>query len=108
MRGFTEDEFRQRLENAQFLMREQGMNLMLLNSEAEVRYFSGFHTLFWQSPTRPWFLCVPSTGKPVAVIPGIGGTCMANTWIDDIRTWSSPHPTDDGIGLLTDLSLIHI
>lgn len=100
MRGFTEDEFRQRLENAQFLMREQGMNLLLLNSEAEVRYFSGFHTLFWQSPTRPWFLLIPAYGEPIAVIPGIGEALMRNTWIKDIRCWSSPQPHDEGISLL--------
>ena len=42
-------------------------------SEAEVRYFSGFHTPFWQSPTRPWFLFIPAEGAPVAVIPEISG-----------------------------------
>mgnify|MGYP000583780508 CR=1 FL=1 len=100
MRGFTEDEYRQRLENAQFLMREQGMNLMLLTSEPEVRYFSGFHTLFWQSPTRPWFLLIPAYGEPIAVIPGIGEAMMRKTWIKDIRSWSSPQPLDEGVSLL--------
>ena len=100
MRGFTEDEFRQRLENAQCLMREQDMNLMLLTSEPEVRYFSGFHTLFWQSPTRPWFLLIPAYGEPIAVIPGIGEVMMRKTWIKDIRSWSSPQPHDEGVSLL--------
>jgi Xaa-Pro aminopeptidase len=27
---------------------------------------------------------------------------MARTWVEDIRTWSSPWPEDDGISLLTD------
>ncbi|HUS54392.1 MAG TPA: Xaa-Pro peptidase family protein, partial [Thermohalobaculum sp.] len=57
-------------------------------------------TQFWQSPTRPWFLVVPARGKPVAVIPGIGAECMGRTWIEDIRTWSSPDPEDDGVSLL--------
>jgi len=75
----------------------------LLTTEPEVRYFSGYHTLFWQSPTRPWFLFVPATGKPVAIIPEIGADLMRRTWLDDIRTWSAPAPEDDGISLLMDL-----
>ena len=62
--------------------------------------FTGFLTQFWQSPTRPWFLIVPGSGKPIAVIPEIGAECMARTWVDDIRTWPSPHPSDDGVSLL--------
>jgi len=73
---------------------------MLLTTEADVRYFSGFFTQFWQSPTRPWFLLVPLEGKPVAVIPTIGEVGMRDTWIEDIRCWSAPQPEDDGISLL--------
>lgn len=102
MQGFSKDEFRQRLDKAQFLMREQGMDLMLLTSEPEVRYFSGFFTQFWLSPTRPWFLLIPDRGYPVAVIPEIGEVVMRKTWVRDIRTWSSPQPADEGISLLSD------
>ncbi len=101
-RGFTEAELAQRTHRAQTLMRDAGFDLLLLTTEPEVRYFSGFLTPFWQSPTRPWFLLLPSSGKPVAVIPEIGGACMARTWLDDIRTWPAPRPADDGVGLLAD------
>lgn len=84
-------------------MAEAGLVGLLLTTEPEVRYFSGFHTLFWQSPTRPWFLFVPATGKPIAIVPGIGADLMRRTWIDDIRTWDAPVPEDDGVSLLTDL-----
>lgn len=102
-RGFPEAEFAARTEKAQALMAQQGLDGLLLLTEPEVRYFSGFHTLFWQSPTRPWFLFVPPAGKPVAIIPEIGADLMRRTWIDDIRTWSAPAPEDDGISLLTEL-----
>ncbi|SPF76497.1 putative dipeptidase PepE [Aliiroseovarius pelagivivens] len=102
-RGFPEAEFATRTEKAQALMAQQGLHGMLLLTEPEVRYFSGFHTLFWQSPTRPWFLFVPATGKPIAIIPEIGAELMRQTWIEDIRTWSAPAPSDDGISLLTEL-----
>jgi Xaa-Pro aminopeptidase len=101
-RGFSIQEFQQRLVRAQTLMREQGLDLMLLSSEPEVRYFSGFFTQFWLSPTRPWFLLVPAEGEPVAVIPGIGETLMRSTWIQDIRCWPSPRPQDEGVSLLAD------
>lgn len=102
-RGFPDTEFATRTENAQALMAQQGLDGLLLLSEPEIRYFSGFHTQFWQSPTRPWFLFVPASGKPIAIIPEIGAELMRQTWIDDIRTWSAPAPTDDGISLLTAL-----
>lgn len=102
-RGFSDAEYAARTKAVQVQMDRAGMAGMLLTTEPDVRYFSGFHTLFWQSPTRPWFLFVPAAGKPVAVIPEIGADLMRRTWITDIRTWSAPDPVDDGIGLLTDL-----
>lgn len=102
-RGFREAEFRMRTEKAQMQMAQSGLAGVLLMSEQDVRYFTGFHTLFWQSPTRPWFVFVPADGKPTAVIPEIGAELMRRSWLEDIRTWSAPAPQDDGISLLTEL-----
>jgi len=99
---FPEIEFANCLENAQKAMAEIGLDALLLTTEADVRYFSGFRTLFWESPTRPWFLVVPRRGKPIAVIPEIGAALMRSTWLDDVRTWSSPAALDDGVSLLAD------
>jgi Xaa-Pro aminopeptidase len=99
-RGFPTAEFETRLARAQQLMHQHDIATLWLTTEPEIRYFSGFLTQFWQSPTRPWFMVVPSTGRPIAVIPGIGAHYMATTWLDDIRTWASPHPADDGVSLL--------
>lgn len=104
-RGFHTQEFEERLKKAQDHMAVHGLSGILLLSEPDVRYFSGFHTLFWQSPTRPWFLFLPASGKPIAVIPEIGAALMRRTWVEDIRTWSAPAPEDDGISLLTELLL---
>ena len=101
-RGFPTSEFQERTARAQMLMAADGLDALLLTTEPEVRYFSGFLTRFWESPTRPWFLIVPSAGKPVAVIPSIGADLMSKTWLDDIRTWSAPYPPDDGVSLLAD------
>ena len=102
-RGFPASEFQARTQKAQALMAAQGLDGILVLSEPEVRYFTGFQTLFWQSPTRPWFVFIPASGKPIAVIPEIGAALMRQSWIDDIRTWSAPAPDDDGISLLHDL-----
>lgn len=99
-RGFDTAEFEQRTTAIQASMHADNLDVLLFTTEPDVRYYSGFYTQFWQSPTRPWFLLVPSSGKPVAVIPGIGEACMRRTWLDDIRCWSSPHPDDDGVQLL--------
>ncbi|PRY24893.1 Xaa-Pro aminopeptidase [Aliiruegeria haliotis] len=101
--GFPVAEYAARTARAQALMAAQELSGLLLTTEAEVRYFSGFHTLFWQSPTRPWFLFLPAEGKPIAIIPEIGAPLMRRCWIEDIRTWPAPRPQDDGLGLLTDI-----
>jgi Xaa-Pro aminopeptidase len=101
MSDFDVAEFQLRLARAQQAMAEEKLDALLFCTEAEVRYFSGFRTLFWQSPTRPWFLIVPARGAVIAVVPAIGADLMGKTWVRDIRTWSSPHASDDGVSLLT-------
>jgi Xaa-Pro aminopeptidase len=81
-------------------MDEQDLAALLLTTEPQVRYFSGFLTQFWQSPTRPWFLVVPARDRPVAVIPEIGVPTMARTWIEEIRSWPAPAPEDEGLSML--------
>jgi Xaa-Pro aminopeptidase len=101
-RGFEQAEFEQRLERLQRAMREARLDAVLLTTEPEVRYVTGFLTQFWESPTRPWFVVVPGEGLPIAVIPEIGAAGMRETWVEDIRCWPSPRPEDDGVSLLTD------
>jgi len=100
-RSFSQSEFENRTLKAQRLMTEAQIDAILLTTEPNVRYFSGFLTQFWQSPTRPWFLVVPRNGNPIAVIPEIGLAGMESTWIENIKTWTSPCPEDDGISILS-------
>ena len=102
MRGFNIDQFEKRTLKAQQLMQHHGLDALLLTTETNVRYFTGFLTRFWESPTRPWYLIIPPKGGPIAVIPSIGEALMSKTWVEDIRTWSSPDLKDDGISLLSD------
>lgn len=100
MSGFETPEYRARLARAQAGMDAAGLGALLLTTEAEFRYFSGFLTRFWESPSREWFLVIPASGDPVAVIPEIGAALMGRTWVADIRTW--PAPAGDGVALLAE------
>lgn len=99
-RGFTPSEFEMRVERAQRIMQGYELDAIFVTAPPNVRYFSGFDSQFWESPTRPWFMVVPLSGAPIAVIPEIGAPEMALTWVKDIRTWPAPVPEDDGISLL--------
>lgn len=101
-RGFELSEFAARTARAQDRMAAAGLDALLLTTEPELRYYTGFLTRFWESPTRPWFLVLPATGKPIAVIPSIGAHLMGQTWVQDIRTWAAPDYDDDGVGLLAE------
>lgn len=101
-RGFTNAEFEERTKRLQAFMTMENIGALFVSTEPEFRYFSGFKSQFWESPTRPWFLVIPSVGTPIAVVPEIGVAGFDQTWIDDVRSWPSPRPEDDGISLLTD------
>lgn len=99
-RGFSVSEFEKRTAQLQDAMVSQNIDVVFFSTEPEFRYFSGFKSQFWESPTRPWFLVVPSEGKPIAVVPEIGVAGFDSTWVDDVRSWPAPRPEDDGISLL--------
>ena len=99
-RGFDISEYENRLDNIQRLMHSQKMDAILLTTQVDIEYYTGFKTQFFQSPTRPWYVVIPSDNKPKAIIPTIGESGMSQTWLDDIQTWTSPNPKDDGISLL--------
>lgn len=102
-RGFPPEEYQQRLERVQAMMQQERLDAILVTTATEICYFTGFLTQFFESPTRPWFVIVPLDGKPIAVIPEIGRAGMAQTWIDEIHTWPSPRPEDEGVSLLASL-----
>ena len=99
-RGFAKEEFEQRLIRAQKIMKSYKLDGLLLTSPQNIRYFTGYDSQFWESPTRPWFVVVPSSGKPIGIVPEIGESEFKKTWLDDIRSWPSPRPDDEGISLV--------
>jgi len=99
-RGFIKAEYENRLAKIQKLMVSERMDAILLTTQVDIEYYTGFKTQFFESPTRPWFVLIPLNDKPKAIIPVIGQSGMEGTWIDDIQTWVSPNPDDEGISLL--------
>ena len=107
-RGFPVGEYQIRVTVAQTAMAAAGFDGLLLTTEPEIRYFTGFLTQFWQSPTRPWFVVIPLSGKPIAVIPLIGAPLMRQSYVGDIISWASPDEDDDGITLVADVIRQHV
>lgn len=96
-------EYGRRLAAIQGRMAEAGMDVLLLTGEHDIRYVTGFFTPFWQSPTRPWFVVVPVSGMPEAVIPSIGRALMLRGFVGAVHDWPSPVEHDDGISLLAEV-----
>jgi len=101
MRGFYKAEYKERVLKTQKLMEKKNVDILLISSPQNFRYFTGLDSYFWESSTRPWFLLISQNIEPIAVVPSIGETALKKTWIENIKTWQSPNPEDEGISTLT-------
>ena len=99
---FAPAEYAARLQRLQGAIGAAGMEAVLLTTEAPFRYWAGFQTETWASPTRPRFLIVPRRGDPVAVVPTSNKPVMAAGPVRDIRAWQAPQPEDEGVSVLVD------
>ena len=82
--GFEASEYQTRVSRAQVQMNHHKLDALLLTTEPEIRYFTGFLTQFWESPCRPWFLIVPASGLPIAIIAGFIVGPLAKKFVDKI------------------------
>ena len=56
-RGFPVGEFEARLSRAQAFLRRDRLDALLVTSPQQVRYFTGFDSQFWESPTATLVRC---------------------------------------------------
>ena len=105
MRGFPKEEFINRVSKLRQLMEKNQVDAIIITSPSNFRYFTGLDSYFWESPTRPWFVLIPLLKNPIAIVPSIGLSSLEKTWINNIVTWDSPDPEDEGIS--TVLNAIH-
>ncbi len=63
---FEEEDFAQRIKSCQKQMKEVGMTGLVVSAESNLNYFCNFSTHApWTTYTRPSFLFIPSSGKPI-------------------------------------------
>ena len=99
-RGFKKKEFINRSKAIENIFFENSIDAILLTTEADIFYFTGFFTQFWQSPTRPWYVLLTPNSLPLAIIPSIGKKLMESCFVEEIYTWNSPDKDDEGISVL--------
>jgi Xaa-Pro aminopeptidase len=99
---FTHREFEGRVERACRLMTREKLDGVLVTSETNVEYLSGFTTQFaWNTPARPWYFLLRRNGRGVGVIPEIGlSNWQTTSWVDEVLTWPSPRPENEGLDLV--------
>src|SRR5829696_5312748 len=99
----TTDEYRTRVHGLQEIMTKADLDAIVLTSEDNYRYITGFYGPTWVNLTRPRYCVVGRKGDPVIIIPANNSVIAEDTsWVSDVRTWVAPCPEDDGISLLLD------
>ena len=108
MNDFPKEEFISRIEKIQIHIEKENIDAVIITSPSNFRYFTGLDSNFWESPTRPWYLIISKKNPIKAIIPSIGITAMQKTLVNDIETWESPNPKDEGISLLKKTSKVFL
>src|SRR3990172_2517615 len=67
---FPYSEWAARIDKVQRLMREEDIDLLMLWSETNVRYFTAFTSTHWRLPSiQPLVALIPVDGAPLVVAP---------------------------------------
>jgi len=92
---FPRSEYDDRLGRVRKLMEQQKLDLLVLWDTANIRYFSGFHSLHFSSLSiSPAVYLLPLDKDPVIAVPDFfAGVAHAYTYLDDIRIQPKPHVT---------------
>ena len=94
---FPYEEHMRRRNRAQSLMKEKGVDCLVLWNRKNIRYFTGFQTIHWELQSiQSGVYVIPADGEPVIVVPQLlQGNAEGLTWVKDIRSLVNPHqPTN--------------
>jgi Xaa-Pro aminopeptidase len=83
---FSVAEYASRYARAIRLMEEAGLDALLLTHELNVRYFSGYLTILWESRFRSLMLLLPRDPSlgPTLIVPGQEtGNAVGTSWVPD-------------------------
>lgn len=93
---FSRQEFQERCTRLQRLMRDAGLDAVLLSDQGNMIYVTGYRTLLYASKFRPFLSIVPADGDPVLILPNLEvGVGRQMSWIDDVRGWGARGPYTD-------------
>lgn len=94
---FPRGEYENRVRRAREYMEERELDILVLWDPANIRYFSGFHSLHWSAMTiQPAVYLLPLERDPVIVVPDFfSGVAQGYTYLDDIRLLPKPHITEN-------------
>jgi Xaa-Pro aminopeptidase len=89
-------EWKARIERAKHLMRKQDVDLLMLWSRQNCRYFAGYTSIHWMVPSiQPMVALLPVDGEPVVIVPEFfRWSVEAQCWIRDIRGQVDGHQTN--------------
>lgn len=92
---FARSEYDDRVRRARTFMEERRIDLLVLWDPANIRYFSGFHSLHWAAMSiQPAVYLLPLDKDPVIVVPDFfTGVAEGYTYLNDIRLVFKPHVT---------------
>jgi Xaa-Pro dipeptidase len=95
-----EAEYRARYARIQESMQTARLDALLITSEDNYRYVTGFNSPTWVNLARPRYAVIPQEGAPCVIVPTTNVPVVRTTsWIADLRSWVSPNPADDGVSL---------
>jgi Xaa-Pro dipeptidase len=88
---FPNSEYERRHKAVSALMREQGIDALLVTSKENVIYFSGIQTIEWISKHRPMGFLIPvAPKKPLLVIPEtLVAVARETSWVTEVRPWGA-------------------
>lgn len=90
MMYFPAGEYAERVRRARVLMRENGVDVLLVSAPNNVTYMSGYRTNLFDSNFRPYFTLIPQDGDATLILPDLEiGVGEETSWIDDVRHWGA-------------------
>ena len=99
----TTEEYQERVRRVQERMDADRLDALLITSEDNYRYLTGFNSPTWVNLTRPRYCILPRIGEPCVIVPSNNLAIVAQTsWVTDVRSWVSPCPADDDVSLVID------
>jgi len=86
-------EYQARINKAQRLMSEQGIDCLLIQSKPNMRYFTGYQNTHWEIPSiQPGSLLIPVKGEPVPIVPDFfTANLEQQCWVRNAVMHTEPH-----------------